>query len=104
MGWRSFGVAENVSSDGGIFTAGGYYSRAFSFGSMTFDLSYGIIAANHEVAGLLMPSLEFSKPISERVAIAFEFGWPIPNDWPQNFEFEEKYGSFSLSVGSILIF
>jgi hypothetical protein len=100
----NFQVEENVSSDGSIFTAGGYLSKSFGFGNMTLDLSYGIIAANKEVAGLLMPSLEYSRPISERISLALEFGWPIPNDWPQDFDFKENYSSFTLSLGSIIVF
>jgi hypothetical protein len=102
--YMNFQVAENVSSDGGIFTAGGYLSKAFGFGNFTLDVGYGIMAANSEVAGLLMPSLEYSRPVSERMSLAVEFGWPIPNDWPQNFDFKEGYGSFELSLGTIIVF
>ena len=100
----NFQVEENVSSDGSIFTAGGYLAKAFGFGNFTLDFSYGIIAANKEVAGLLMPSLEYSRAISERISLALELGWPIPNDWPQDFDFKENYSSFTLSLGSIIVF
>lgn len=102
--YNRFEVPSTVSNDGVIFTAGGYWQRAFNFGSLTFDLCYGIIIAADEVLALLMPSLEYSYSISDRVSIAIDAGLPIPNDWPKDYGYEEKLGSFTLSVGTIFLF
>jgi len=53
---------------------------------------------------LLMPSLEYSRPIGERISLAVELGWPIANDWLRDFGFEESYSSFTLSVGTAIVF
>ncbi len=102
--YNRFQVPDGVSSEGAILTGGGYYEKSFNFGDMTFELGYGIIIAADDVLGLLMPALEYSRPVSERMSIALELGLPIPNDWPKNFEFKENLGSFTLSVGTKFLF
>lgn len=102
--YNRFQVPDAVSNEGVILTAGGYYEKSFNFGEITFDLGYGIIIAADEVLGLLMPSFEYSRPVSERMSIALELGLPIPNDWPKDFEYKENLGSFTLSVGTIFLF
>lgn len=100
----NFETLNNSSNDGVIFTGGGYYGRSFGFGDLTFDFGYGIIIAAEEVLGLVMPSLEYSRPVSDRMSIAFELGLPIPNDWPRSMEYKENFSSFTLSVGTVIIF
>ena len=100
----SLETLNNTSNDGVYFTGGGYYSRSLGCGNLTFDLGYGIIGAADEVLGLLMPSVEYSHPVSERILIAVELGLPIPNDWAKNFYYNEKIGSFTLSVGTSFVF
>jgi len=102
--YSKFEVTENTSDDGAIFTGGGYYSRSFEFGTLTLDLGYGIIIAADKALGLVMPSLEYSRSISERMSVAFEFGLPIHNDWPKDFGYKESIGSFTLSAGLIIVF
>jgi hypothetical protein len=87
-----------------ILTIGGFYSKSTSLGNFIFDCGYGFITAGNEVMGVLMPAIEFGKPISERIAVSVEFGWPIVNDWLKEYGFEEHYGSFTISIGSTLLF
>ena len=102
--YSSIEVTREASGDVTMFTAGGYYSRALGAGTFIFDFSYGIIIAADESVGLLMPSLEYSRPISDRMSVALELGWPIANDWPRDFSFKENYSSFTLSLGSVFVF
>jgi hypothetical protein len=102
--YTSFDVTNDSSNDGAIFTVGGYYAKSFGFGNLTLDFGYGIIIASDEALGLLLPSLEYSRPITDRISIALEFGWPIPNDWLRSFELKENYSSFALSLGTAIIF
>ena len=102
--YNKFEVTGNVPNEGVIFAGGGYVEKSYNFGRLNFDLTYGIIIAADEVLALLMPTLEYSRPISDRVSIAFELGLPIPNDWPKDFEYKEKLGSFTLSAGTIFLF
>lgn len=102
--YLNFKTLNNSSGDGFYFTGGGYYVKSFGFGNLTFDLGYGIIVAAEEILGLLMPSLEYSRAISDRISIALEFGLPIPNDWPKDFEYKENFGSPTLSAGTIFTF
>jgi hypothetical protein len=98
-----------VTSDRGLssatmLTVGFYYSKATGLGDIIFDLGYGGIAAGGRGIGLLMPSLEFNRTYSERLRLSVELGWPIPNDWFYDFDFEENYGSFTLSLGGAVVF
>jgi hypothetical protein len=101
--YYSLEVADDLSGDGVMFTAGGYYARALGPGRVTFDLGYGVIAAADEALPLLMPALEYSYQVSERLSLAIELGWPIPNDWPRNLEHEESFGSFTFSLGTSIL-
>ncbi|UCC44121.1 MAG: hypothetical protein JSU65_13575, partial [Candidatus Zixiibacteriota bacterium] len=102
--YSKFDVLEGVSNDGLFLTLGGYYAKSYGFGNLTFDLGYGIVIAADEVLGLLMPSIEYSRPVSERMSVALEVGLPVPNDWPKNFDYKEKIGSFTLSAGTVFVF
>jgi hypothetical protein len=87
-----------------VLTFGGFYTESTSLGNFTMDLGYGFVTAGHEATGLLMPSLEYSRPISERFAISFELGWPIVNDWAREYRFKENFSSIAFSLGATLIF
>ena len=102
--YLKFKVLDNSSDNGVIFTAGGYLGKSFEVGNLTLDLSYGVISAADEIMGLLFPSVEFSRPISDRMSLALELGMPIPNDWFRDFGFKENIGSFTLTAGTIIVF
>jgi hypothetical protein len=97
-------VWPDATSDVTMFTLGGYLSNEFSFGRLTADCGFGLVVMSDEGVALLMPSLEYSRPIAERISLAVELGWPIANDWLRDFGFEESYSSFTLSVGTSIVF
>ena len=97
-------VVDNSSGDVTMFTGGGYYTFATGFGEFIFDCAYGVVIAGDVGQGLLMPSLEYGRPVSDRVNLTFEVGWPIVNDWLRSFDFKENFSSFTLSVGTNIIF
>lgn len=68
------------------------------------DAGYGGIAVGGRGIGLFMPSLAYSRTISERLKFSLEFAWPVPNDRFCDFGFKENYGSFSLGLGGAVIF
>jgi len=100
----NFTTLNDASRVGFLFTVGGYYSRQFGFGNLTVDLGYGAIGAADDVVGLLMPSLEISRSISDRISLALEIGLPIANDWIRDYGYRENIGTFSLSMGTVLLF
>jgi len=102
--YQSFDAQEGLSSDGVLFTLGGYHEISAPFGEFAFDLSYGVIMAADQTVGLLMPGLEYSRPISSQTSLAIQVSLPIPNDWPKSFEFEENFGSFSFTIGTSFAF
>ncbi len=97
-------VKNNSLSTATIFTAGFYYTITNDLGDITIDAGYGVISLADQSAALLMPGLEFSRPISNRISISAEFGMPIVNDWFYDFNYKENYNSFSLSIGAAMIF
>ena len=97
-------VWPDATSDVTMFTLGGYLAKEFSFGTLTADCGFGLVVMSDEGVALLMPSLEYSRPIAERISLAVELGWPIANDWLRDFGFEESYSSFTLSMGTAIVF
>jgi hypothetical protein len=97
-------VWPDATSDVTMFTLGGYLSKEFGFGRLTADCGFGLVVMSDEGVALLMPSLEYSRPVAERISLAAELGWPIANDWLRDFGFEESYGSFTFSVGAVIVF
>ena len=87
-----------------IFTTGGYYTIETGPGNFTLDCGIGILAGANKAALLLMPSLEFNRPLSERTGLALELGWPIANDWFYSTDIEENFSSLTLSAGVSFIF
>ena len=82
-----------------VASVGGYYEFGAGSGTITPDLGFGFITAGDEIIVLIMPSIEYSRPVSERLSIAVEAGLPIANDWFKDYLFKENISSFSLSIG-----
>ncbi|UCF05223.1 MAG: hypothetical protein JSV33_15100 [bacterium] len=104
MSINSVDPAYDAPAAGVIFTFGGYFKTSNKLGTIIFDCGYGCIMETNEGMGLLMPSLELSRPVSDRISISMEVGWLIPNDWVISYDFEENYSSFTVSLGSTIIF
>jgi len=84
-----------------IFTAGLYLSTRTN---LIIDCGYGVLATGGKSETLLMPTLEFNRPLSDRLMISVELGWPISNDWFHDFRVKEYYKTFTLSFGSTIVF
>jgi hypothetical protein len=102
--YLSLETLNETSRESFMFTGGGYYAKTYGFGTLTLDVGYGVVGAADQVLGLLLSSFEYSRSISDRVALALELGWPIPNDWLKDFGFKENYSSFTLSLGTNILF
>jgi hypothetical protein len=87
-----------------IFTGGLYLSTNTKVGNLIIDCGYGVLATGGYSETLLMPTLEFNRPLSDRLILAVEVGWPIANDWFYDFGDKENYKSFTLSFGSTIVF
>lgn len=87
-----------------IFTAGLYLSTRTEVGNLIIDCGYGVLSTGRHSETLLMPTLEFNRPLSDRLIISVELGWPISNDWFYDFGVKEQYKTFTLSFGSAIVF
>lgn len=87
-----------------IFTAGLYLSTRTVVGNLIIDCGYGVLSTGRYSETLLMPTLEFNRPLSDRLMISVELGWPISNDWFYDFGVKEHYKSFTFSFGSTIVF
>jgi hypothetical protein len=97
-------VRRDSASFAVIFTGGLYLSTKTKVGNLIFDCGYGVLATGGYSETLLMPNLEFNRPLSDRLILAVEVGWPIANDWFYDFGVKEHYKSFTLSFGSAVVF
>jgi hypothetical protein len=87
-----------------IFTGGLYLSTGTEVGNLVIDCGYGVLVTGGYGVALLMPTLEFNRPLSDRLMISVELGWPIPNDLFYNEGGKEHYKTFTLSFGSAIVF
>jgi len=97
-------VTTNRGSFAVIFTAGLYLSTRTKAGNLIVDCGYGVLSTGGKSETLLMPSLEFNRPLSDRLKISVELGWPIPDDWFYDYGVKERYKTFTLSFGSVIVF
>ncbi|MCP4704520.1 MAG: hypothetical protein GY865_07910 [candidate division Zixibacteria bacterium] len=87
-----------------IFIGGLYYSHNLGFTDFKIDAGYGFLTAGSKGTGVFMPTLELSRELNDRIALAFEIGWPISNDWFYDYDIQRHYSSFTFSLGTIFIF
>ncbi|MEZ5358695.1 MAG: hypothetical protein R3F48_07650 [Candidatus Zixiibacteriota bacterium] len=87
-----------------VMTLGGYYGISAGSGSIAPELGAGFITAGDEIIMLIMPSIEYSRPVAERLSLAIEASLPIANDWFKDYDFKENLSSFSISVGAAYLF
>lgn len=97
-------VSNNTLSTAHIFTVGFNYSYETNQGDFIFDLGYGVLSVADLSTTLLLPGLEFNRPISERVSISAGLSLPVANDWFHNLNVKENYKSLSLSLGGVILF
>jgi len=99
-------IAVNNNSYGSatIFTTGFYYLKETGFGNFILDGEIGVIAAADLAAALIMPALEFNRPITDRLNISAEFGWLILGDWFYDIGMESNSKTFTFSMGSAFMF
>ncbi len=97
-------VDDSSLSTATVFTGGFYYTRKSVPGNITVDLGYGVISVADLSSTLILPSVEFSRPISDRLSISAEIGFPVANDWFHTFGIKESYGSIVFSLGGTLVF
>jgi hypothetical protein len=83
-----------------IFTSGPYYSIPALSGNLSFDLNLGVVSASYDGVELIAPAVEYALPVSDRLNVALEVGWPIPNDLLLFYDFEENYSSFYVTLGT----
>ncbi|MFQ6007495.1 MAG: hypothetical protein ACE5K8_00940 [Candidatus Zixiibacteriota bacterium] len=87
-----------------IFTGGLYISTKTKLGDLILDCGYGVLSTGGKSETIIMPTLEFNRPLSNRLIIAVEVGCPVANDWFYDFGVKERYKSFALSFGSTIVF
>jgi hypothetical protein len=97
-------VTTNLASSVVVFTGGLYLSTKTKMGNLIIDCGYGVLATGGKTATLLMPALELNWPLSDRLMISVEAGWPIANDWFHDFGVKENCTSFTFSLGSAAVF
>lgn len=87
-----------------LFVGGLYFTYQTRYGLLRFDLGYGAISTGKKAETLFLPTVEFSRGLTDRLSLVAEFGLPVANDWAINSEFEENYTTYTLSGGIAYIF